>query len=106
MHKLSKKGEFSGKVDYSVKLNEKGELVSTPTATGSATVKMTEGSAILRANVELPRRQVLSTITGAGSTGKTENDGGIEYNVKTVGIVDFYFKHWYTDLNGSKTIKQ
>lgn len=104
LHKLSKKAEFSGKVDYSIKLNEKGELVSTPTATASATVKMTEGSAKLRANVELPRRQVLSTITGVGSTGKTQNDEGIEYNVKTVGIIDFYFKHWYTDLNGSKVV--
>jgi hypothetical protein len=104
LHKLVPKAKFSGKVDYSVKPNEKGELVSTQTPTGSATVEFTEGSAKFRANVELPRRQVLSTITGVASTGKTQNDGGIEYNVKTVGIIDFYFKHWYTDLNGSKVV--
>ena len=41
---------------------------------------------------------MLSTITGAGSTGKTYSDGGILYNVKSVGIVDYYYKHWHTDL--------
>ena len=49
-------------------------------------------------NSELPRRQVLSAITGDGSTGQTYSDGGILYNVKSVGIVDYYFKHWFTDL--------
>ncbi len=86
-------------IKYAYKYNTvSGLWEGTIEPTGSTDVKVTSGSSIFRSNTELTRRQVLSTITGAGSTGKTYNDGGIEYNVKSVGIVDYYFKHWYTDL--------
>ena len=42
-------------------------------------------------NSELPRRQVLSAITGDRSTEQTYLDGGILYNLKSVGIVDYYY---------------
>jgi hypothetical protein len=90
---------FLANIKYAYKYNTvSGLWEGTIEPTGSTNVKVTSGSSIFRSNSELTRRQVLSTITGAGSTGKTLNDGGIEYNVKSVGIVDYYFKHWYTDL--------
>lgn len=99
LHHWRGTAEGSGGIKYGYKYNiATGVWEGTIEPTGGTTVKVSSGSSIFRANSELSRRQVLSTITGAGSTGKTQNDGGIEYNVKTVGIVDYYFKHWYTDL--------
>ncbi|TDE46624.1 hypothetical protein E0I26_00650 [Flavobacterium rhamnosiphilum] len=98
LHKWRGSDEISAGVKYGLKKNDKGGWDSAPEATGAASVKFTSGSSIFRANSELPRRQVLSTITGDGSTGKTYSDGGVLYNVKSVGIVDYYYKHWYTDL--------
>lgn len=99
LHKWKASDETTVNVKYAYKYNTvSGLWEGTIEPTGSTNVKVTSGSSIFRSNSELTRRQVLSTITGAGSTGKTQNDGGIEYNVKSVGIVDYYFKHWYTDL--------
>lgn len=98
LHKWRGTKEISAGVKYGLKKNDKGGWDSTPDATGAASVKFTSGSSIFRANTELPRRQVLSTITGDGSTGQTYSDGGILYNVKSIGIVDYYYKHWFTDL--------
>lgn len=98
LHKWRPTAETSAGVKYGLKKNDKGGWDSTPDATGAASVKFTSGSAIFRANTELPRRQVLSTITGDGSTGQTYSDGGVLYNVKSIGIVDYYYKHWFTDL--------
>ena len=98
LHHWRPSAEFSAGVKYGLKKDDKGNWSGTPEATGSASVKFTSGSAITRSNSELPRRQILSSITGVGSTGSTYTDGGVSYNVKSVGIVDYYFKHWYTDL--------
>ena len=98
LHKWRDEKSIDLSVKYGLKKNDKGGWEGTPEATGSAAVKFTSGSCIFRANSELPRRQVLSSITGVGSTGKVYNDGGVEYNVKSIGIVDYYYKHWYTDL--------
>ncbi|MDD5152133.1 MAG: hypothetical protein PHC28_16910 [Flavobacterium sp.] len=99
LHKWKSSDETTVNVKYAYKYNTvTGVWEGTIEPTDSTNVKVTSGSSIFRSNSELTRRQVLSTITGAGSTGKTYNDGGIEYNVKSVGIVDYYFKHWYTDL--------
>ena len=99
LHHWRGTAEGSGSIKYGYKYNiATGAWEGTIDPTGGTTVKVSSGNSIFRSNAELTRRQVLSTITGAGSTGKTKNDGGIEYNVKTVGIVDYYFKHWYTDL--------
>lgn len=89
--------------DFNVKYGYKYNAVTgvwegTIDPTGSTNLTIKQGEALFRSNAELSRRQVLSTIIGPGSTGKTQNDGGVEYNVKSVGIVDYYFKHWYTDL--------
>lgn len=99
LHHWTGTAEGSGGIKYGYKYNiATGAWEGTIEPTGGTNVKVSSGSSIFRSNAELSRRQVLSTIVGAGSTGKTYNDGGIEYNVKSVGIVDYYFKHWYTDL--------
>lgn len=98
LHKWRATKEISAGVKYGLKKNDKGGWESTPEATGAASVKFSSGSSIFRANTELPRRQVLSSITGGGSTGQTYSDGDVLYNVKSIGIVDYYYKHWFTDL--------
>lgn len=41
----------------------------------------------------------LTSIVGPGITGKTYTDSdGTQYNVKNVGIVEYYMKYWFTDL--------
>jgi len=96
VHDLKGEASFDLSAKAGIKF-ENGAFVPTVEATRSVTVKVTTGSAKFRANVETSRRQVLSTITGATNSG-TILDNGIEYNVKKVGIVEYYYKHWYTDL--------
>ncbi|PCJ95773.1 MAG: hypothetical protein COA50_08215 [Flavobacteriaceae bacterium] len=97
------KHHFQG--ETSVELNTKAgfkldesKITVTPSATLSSKVKITVGSAKQRVKAQLSRRQVLSTIVGKGITNETYTDGGVQYNVKKVGIFSFYFKHYYTDL--------
>lgn len=99
LHKWKKEDSAEVGIKYGYKYNvatNKWEGTLEPTGTTSAKIKT--GASKFRSNAELPRRQVLSTITGPGSTGQTKEDNGIQYNVKRVGIVDYYFKHWFTDL--------
>ncbi|MFW5778274.1 MAG: hypothetical protein ACOCW7_03795 [Bacteroidota bacterium] len=79
------------------KLNATGGVEAYHESSGSGTVDIKLNASKFRANVELSRRQVLITIRGAHST-ETYEDEGIDYNVKDVGIVDFYFKHWHTSF--------
>lgn len=79
------------------KLNASGGIEPYQESSGSGTLDIKLNASIFRANVELTRRQVLITIRGAHST-ETYTDEGIDYNVKDVGIVDFYFKHWHTSF--------
>lgn len=65
---------------------------------GSVKIKISLGSSKFRSNAELSRRQVLATIVGPGATSKTISDNGVQYNVKKIGIIDYYFKHYYTEL--------
>jgi hypothetical protein len=67
-------------------------------ASGTRKLNITVGSSKFRANAEMSRRMILATIVGSGTTGRTINDGGINYNVKKIGIIDYYFKHFHTDL--------
>lgn len=67
-------------------------------ATGAKDIQMECYSSEFRGHTELFRNDVLSTIVGNGSTGKTQNDAGVDYNVKSTGIVDYYFKYLYTQL--------
>lgn len=77
---------------------EGGEIKPHTEASGSVKINVSVGSAKFRANAEMSRRMILATIVGPGTTGKTINDNGVQYNVKKIGIVDYYFKHFYTDL--------
>ncbi|MCC7520643.1 MAG: hypothetical protein IT220_03325 [Flavobacteriaceae bacterium] len=67
-------------------------------ASGSTSINVTVGGARFRAHKELPRRQVLSAIVGSAPTNQLYNWNGVNFNVKTIGIVDFFFTHYYTDL--------
>lgn len=99
LHHLTGSASFERTVSAGLKWDPvKGEFGPTLESTGSLSLKFSTGSAKLRANTELSRRQVLASIVGNGITYKTYNDNGVEYNVKSVGIVDFYFNHLFTDL--------
>ena len=70
-----------------------------PTAefTSSVTVEVESGNSVFRTNSELSRPSVLAQIVGASNFGvRTRN--GIDFNVKSVGPLHFYFEHRFTDI--------
>lgn len=89
------------------------------TLSGKANVKVENGKAVysaenaysvsipsdkiptstFRNNVELSRRQVVSSIIGKGTTGKSRLHDGHEWNLKRIGIIEYYFYHYYHDLS-------
>lgn len=74
-------------------------LTKEPTAeaTGSVNVEVESESSRFRVNTELSRRSVLAYVVGATDHGvRTRN--GIDYNVKNVGLLHFYFEHRFTDI--------
>ena len=77
---------------------ENGKIVPSYEASGDVKIKVTVGAAKFRHNVEISRRMVLITNVGTGTTGRTILDNGVAYNVKTMGIVDYYFKHYHSKL--------
>lgn len=97
LHTFSGSASANVSVKAGVKL-EDGEIKPHFEPGGTGTVSISTGSAKFRAAAELSRRQIFSSIVGPDPGGKTVIDNGIEYNVKSVGIVDYYYKHWHTDL--------
>jgi len=88
------KGSASAKVGYDF-VNQK------PTAeyTTSVVVEAESGNSFFRTNSELSRPSVLAHIVGASDFGvRTRNN--IDYNVKSVGPLQFYFEHRFTDIPG------
>lgn len=76
-------------------------LTKEPTAeaTGSVNLEVESESSRFRVNTELSRRSVLAYVVGATDHGvRTRN--GIDYNVKNVGLLHFYFEHRFTDIPG------
>ena len=85
-------GTASAKVGYDF-VNQK------PTAefTTSVTVEAELDQSVFRTNLELSRPAVLAHIIGPTDFGvRTRN--GIDYNVKSVGPLRFYFEHRFTDI--------
>jgi hypothetical protein len=95
---------FSGSASYELtaksgfKVDPIKGIVAGSEISGESKLKVTVGNAKFRANVELSRRQVLSTIVGPGITGKQKEFDGINYNVKKIGVIDYYLEHYFTDL--------
>jgi len=88
------KGTASAKVGYDF-INQK------PTAefSSSVTVEAEAENSLFLTNSELSRPSVLAHIIGATDFGiRTRN--GIDYNVKSVGPMRFYFEHRFTDIPG------
>lgn len=86
------KGTASAKVGFDF-VNQK------PTAefTSSVTVEAELENSLFRTNSELSRPSVLAYIIGATDFGvRTRN--GIDFNVKSVGPLHFYFEHRFTDI--------
>lgn len=75
-----------------------GQIVPGAVLSGSVDGKIKVGGAKTRAKEEISRRHVLATIVGNGTTGVSILDNGTNYNVKRIGIVDYYFKHYHIDL--------
>jgi hypothetical protein len=88
------KGTASAKVGYDF-VNQK------PTAefTSSVTIEAELENSLFRINSELSRPSILAHIIGATDFGiRTRN--GIDYNVKSIGPMRFYFEHRFTDIPG------
>ncbi|MCE2708539.1 MAG: hypothetical protein ACK5BR_04055 [Bacteroidota bacterium] len=74
-------------------------LTKKPTAeaTGTVQLEVESGGSRFRVNSELPRRSVLAYIVGPTDHGvRTRN--GIDFNVKSVGLLHYYFEHRFTDI--------
>lgn len=98
VHHMRGEASTESSVKVGMKTDSTGTLVPTVEPTVTTKVTMKQNSSKYRFKVELSRRQILSTITGKGLTNQTIRDKSIDYNVKKIGIVDFYFKFWHTDL--------
>ncbi len=88
------KGTANAKVGYDF-VNQK------PTAefTSSVIIEAELENSLFRTNSELSRPSVLAYIIGATDFGvRTRN--GIDFNVKSVGPLHFYFEHRFTDIPG------
>jgi hypothetical protein len=71
----------------------------TAEATASVNLEVESESSRFRVNTELSRRSVLAYVVGATDHGvRTRN--GIDFNVKSVGLLHFYFEHRFTDIPG------
>lgn len=71
----------------------------TAEATASVNLEVESENSRFRVNTELSRRSVLAYVVGATDHGvRTRN--GIDYNVKNVGLLHFYFEHRFTDIPG------
>ena len=72
---------------------------ATAEATASVNLEVESESSRFRVNTELSRRSVLAYVVGATDHGvRTRN--GIDFNVKSVGLLHFYFEHRFTDIPG------
>ena len=88
------KGTANAKVGYDF-VNQK------PTAefTSSVIVEAELENSLFRTNSELSRPSVLAYIIGATDFG-VRSRNGIDFNVKSVGPLHFYFEHRFTDIPG------
>ncbi|TXD53558.1 MULTISPECIES: hypothetical protein [unclassified Polaribacter] len=98
IHHFSTDASYELKGKSGFKIDPIKGIVPSAEISGEGKVKISVGNAKFRANVELSRRQVLSTITGPGITGRQELFDGINYNIKKIGVIDYYLEHYYTDL--------
>jgi hypothetical protein len=86
------KAKVSAKVGYDFATKK-------PTAefTTSVDVEVELGDSKFRTNSELSRRSVLVHILGDTGLG-TRYRNGNNYNIKSVGALEFYFEHYFTDI--------
>jgi hypothetical protein len=93
-HNLAFKGKASAnaKVGYDF-------VKKKPTAEFTTTVDLEVelGSSIFRTNSELSRRSVLAHVIGDNGLG-VRNRNGIDFNVKGIGKIEYYFEHHFTDI--------
>ncbi len=96
-HNLKGTAKITAGYKSGFKIGSDGKIEAYSEWSGNGEVTLTEGGAKFRALNEISRRQALATIVGNHST-YTHEDGGVHFNVKQVGIVEFYFKHWHTSF--------
>lgn len=99
IHKFAATASTNMTGKANVKVGEDGKPVYSSENSYSTSISLKVDEAKFRGNVELSRRQVLATIIGKGTTNKSRIHDGHEWNVKSIGIIDYYFYHYYQDLN-------
>lgn len=97
IHHFSSSASAELKAKSGFKL-ENGIIKPFAEVSGEVKINVSTGSANLRANFEISRRHALATIIGPGTTGRTIESGGVNYNHKWNGRFNYYFQHYYTDL--------
>jgi len=90
--RTSAKAKFSAKVGFDfITKKPKAEV------TGSVDVEVELRGSTFRSNSELSRKSVMAHIVGSTGLG-TRTSNGNAYNIKAVGLVQFYFEHYFTDI--------
>ena len=91
---------FSGKAKANAGVKVGYDFIkkkATAEATASVNLEVESESSRFRVNTELSRRSVLAYVVGATDHGvRTRN--GIDFNVKSLGLLHFYFEHRLTDI--------
>jgi hypothetical protein len=93
-HNLTATGKAEGSVKVGYDFIAKK---ATAEATTSVNVEVELGGSRFRVNGELVRRAVMNTIVGDTGHG-TRLRNGIDYNVKPIGHLRYYFEHRYTNF--------
>ena len=90
--RTSAKAKFSAKVGFDfITKKPKAEV------TGSVDVEVELRGSTFRSNSQLSRKSVMAHLVGSTGLG-TRTSNGNAYNIKAVGLVQFYFEHYFTDI--------
>ena len=96
-HDLAATGSVTAGFKSGFKIGTDGNITAHFEQSGSGTIKVERGAHRFRAITEISREQALATIVGANTTTYV-TFGGVNYNVKEIGIIRFIFQHWTTSL--------
>ena len=97
-HHISVSGSIGVTAKVGLKLDS-GKIKPTVEATFPISLNLSFGSTKYRANSSQSRKYVLANNVGPGITGKTYNYNGIDWNVKDLGIIEFFYNHYTQNLN-------
>lgn len=94
-HHLAATGSITVSPKVGLKYNfTTNKIEPTAEATFGVNLQLSFGSTKFRSNASQSRKYNLAYNVGPGLTGKTYNYNGIDWNVKDLGIVEYFYNHY------------